>query len=337
MIALTSRHARSWGLGLALGSWCVLGSVAQAELLPGDVVIIGFQSDSPDAFAWVPLVDLKPQESLYFTDAGWFGGAFRGDDTVSDGGLLFTVPAGGLPAGTVQLVEVAGEKPPDGYKPVAGILGPALLPGTFGDQLAVFTGASSKPRFLFAVSTQSSGWSTRTESNPSVETELYPGLLDGKSAVAVGRGSEPGDEFDNAVYVGPREGTRAELLASVSNRTNWVGRDDPIDDLTNGALRDGFKILPGGTPFRRGDSNQDRAHDISDAISVFEFLFLGGDAPECLDAADSNDDGAVDISDGISLLGYLFLGGTPPAPPFEQCAEDPTDDAIGCGAFEACP
>jgi hypothetical protein len=216
-------------------------------------------------------------------------------------------------------------------------VGPALLPGTFGDQLAVLTGFPTRPRFLFAVSTQSSRWSVRAEPNWSVETELYPGLSDGRSAVAVGRGPEPGDELDNAVYVGPSEGTRLELIAALANRRNWVGQDEPVKDLTNGTLQDGFRILSGDTEFRRGDSNQDRVADISDAIFVFEFLFLGGETPRCLDAADSNDDSAVDLSDGISLLTFLFLGGEPPAPPFEQCGDDPTSDLIGCDAFGACP
>jgi hypothetical protein len=44
-----------------------------------------------------------------------------------------------------------------------------------------------------------------------------------------------------------------------------------------------------------------------------------------------NDDGAVDISDAVGLLGFLFLGATPPAAPFPTPGVDPTPaDPLGC-------
>ena len=49
----------------------VVGDPAAAQLLPGDIVVIGVQSDGTDRFAWVPLVDLVPGQEVYFTDAGW--------------------------------------------------------------------------------------------------------------------------------------------------------------------------------------------------------------------------------------------------------------------------
>jgi hypothetical protein len=89
--------------------------------------------------------------------------------------------------------------------------------------------------------------------------------------------------------------------------------------------------------FRRGDVNADGKPDISDAIFGLNFLFLGGPAPPCDDAADVNDDGKVDISDSMWLIGYLFLGdGAPPAP-FTVCGIDPTTDELGCSSFAPCP
>jgi len=62
----------------------------------------------------------------------------------------------------------------------------------------------------------------------------------------------------------------------------------------------------------RGDSNQDRVVDISDAIHTLGWLFTGGPEPPCLDEADSNKDRAVDLSDGVFTLSYLFVGGPQP-------------------------
>ena len=58
-----------------------------------------------------------------------------------------------------------------------------------------------------------------------------------------------------------------------------------------------------------GDYNQDAGIDLSDAISVFGFLFLGRADPSCPSGLDFNGDSALDLSDGIGLLNWLFQGG----------------------------
>ncbi len=82
--------------------------------------------------------------------------------------------------------------------------------------------------------------------------------------------------------------------------------------------------------FKRGDSNNDGAVDISDAIHVLRYLFLGDDELHCQDASDSNDDELIDISDALHLLGVLHLG-KPAIPPGLNCG---TDDDV---QFEDCP
>jgi hypothetical protein len=65
---------------------------------------------------------------------------------------------------------------------------------------------------------------------------------------------------------------------------------------------------------RPGDLTGDGAVDISDAIAILSFLFLGGERTPCSAAlADFNGDGSVDISDSVASLGWLFLGGAPHA------------------------
>src|SRR5688572_10672024 len=83
--------------------------------------------------------------------------------------------------------------------------------------------------------------------------------------------------------------------------------------------------------FLRGNSNGDDRIDIADPIHTLTYLFLGGDSPDCIDAADSNDSGGVDISDPVYTLGYLFLGGPePPAPGPDIAGSDPTGDPLDC-------
>lgn len=87
-------------------------------------------------------------------------------------------------------------------------------------------------------------------------------------------------------------------------------------------------------PFLRGDLNDDAVVDLTDAIYLLGWLFLGGKPPSCADAADANDDCRIDISDASSILNFLFLGGgdlTPHPIP----ALDPTPDLAGCPSATA--
>ncbi len=88
--------------------------------------------------------------------------------------------------------------------------------------------------------------------------------------------------------------------------------------------------------FRRGDSNADGATDISDAITILNYLFLGMDRMPCEQAGDANDDGILDGSDAMHVFSYLFLGGKPIEPPVEACGADPTGHSLLCRSFSPC-
>ena len=63
----------------------------------------------------------------------------------------------------------------------------------------------------------------------------------------------------------------------------------------------------------RGDINHDSiGPDISDLVFLVDYMFTGGPAPECMDAADVDAGGGLDIADLVCLVDYMFTGG--PAP-----------------------
>ena len=72
--------------------------------------------------------------------------------------------------------------------------------------------------------------------------------------------------------------------------------------------------------------------DLSDAIFMFDWLFLGGPAPPCLPVANTNGDEVVDLSDPVSLLNHLFLGSPAPVEPYLACGPGTleADEALGC-------
>lgn len=129
-------------------------------------------------------------------------------------------------------------------------------------------------------------------------------------------------------------GMPATLLVGVAA----TGRDsgDPARGFAPLRARlSGLSIAPRTSGFVRGEANQDGAFDLSDAVAILSYLFLGGSL-ECLDAGDVDDDGSVVITDAIALLTFLFLGGPAPAAPYPDAGADPTEDELGCVASSAC-
>ena len=93
--------------------------------------------------------------------------------------------------------------------------------------------------------------------------------------------------------------------------------------------------------FRRGDPNNSGGANLSDAVSVLNFLFASADDPLCAEAADVNDDGVINLTDPVNLLNFLFGGGAtapPAAPGSDTCGPDPADSPadLGCETYTTC-
>jgi hypothetical protein len=66
-----------------------------------------------------------------------------------------------------------------------------------------------------------------------------------------------------------------------------------------------------------GDANEDGTVNVSDAVYIINFVYVGGDPPEpVLACADANSDAAVNVSDAVYIINYVFTGGAPP----EDCS-----------------
>ena len=96
-------------------------------------------------------------------------------------------------------------------------------------------------------------------------------------------------------------------------------------------------VQPPDKQFSRGDVNDDGNLNIADAIYLLAFLFAGGPAPVCPDAADANDDDVLNIADAITILSHLFAGAGPLPPPFPGCGVDPTPSALPECQSVQCP
>jgi hypothetical protein len=109
---------------------------------------------------------------------------------------------------------------------------------------------------------------------------------------------------------------------------------DGVDDLFIGGRGGEAYVVLGGrreeADFVRGDATANGALDLTDAIFILGFLFLGGSDPACLDACDVDDGGSLDLTDPIYLLTFLFLGGREIPAPYPGPGKDPTADGLRC-------
>jgi hypothetical protein len=115
-------------------------------------------------------------------------------------------------------------------------------------------------------------------------------------------------------------------------------RDGAIDCDDGDCSEDAACQAAVGERFVRGDANSDGSINLTDGVIPLLFLFSGGTAPACADAADTNDTGNIEITDAIIIFSWLFTGGAAPAEPSPMspgystadCGTDASDDGIGC-------
>lgn len=113
-------------------------------------------------------------------------------------------------------------------------------------------------------------------------------------------------------------------------------------DSPSGTSGDGSLMFvgEGQSPFVRGDCNADGAVTIADVIyTAYSLHVPGSPLPPCAAACDANDDGVRDISDAIFVWNALFLSGPVPSP-YPGCGFDPTPATaagLACAYYTGCP
>lgn len=184
---------------------------AQTTLTPGDIVVVGFTSSNPDAFALLFTTRVESGTAFSVTERG-----VQSDRTTlrpgGEGTVTFTTTRD-IPAGTIFPFEIGSTPHPVNVTATAS--------GSFQlaageDQLIVYQGDASSPSFVYAFS--STPFLT-TETVSTTTTYLPQGLSNGTTAIDF-TGTP-----DNAAYdddANGTEGTRAVLLSRVGNDQNYT-------------------------------------------------------------------------------------------------------------------
>jgi predicted extracellular nuclease/Ca2+-binding RTX toxin-like protein len=197
---------------------------------PGSIAIVGMNADNPDNFSFVLLDAVTSGTEITFTDSGWNSstGTFRG----GEGALKWTATSD-LAAGTVINSVLNSAQFTSANDAVVGTNGLAF--STDGDQIIAFTGSSTSPTLLYALSIHGNAFSNAVSAQ---STALPTGLILNETAIARGAGAPvqtgngSGGEWDNAVYNGPMSGTKAQILAAIGDAANWTGSNSALTQIT---------------------------------------------------------------------------------------------------------
>jgi endonuclease I len=216
----------------------------------GDIAFVSYDA-AGETFSFVALADLPSGTAITFTDNGWTAaGAFRANENTTT--VTF---ADGLAAGTV----VSNAGCPDAVFSAGSTEGALCGLSNSGDQILAYVGPADAPQFLTAIQGSAGTWDA--DASSSTTSALPAGLVEGRTAVAIGTGA---DETDTAAYVTPTRGTLAELRAALHDASTWA------DGLTLADAPTAFTITSDGqgtTRVRFSESERSVAED-SGALTV---------------------------------------------------------------------
>jgi len=65
-------------------------------------------------------------------------------------------------------------------------------------------------------------------------------------------------------------------------------------------------------PSHCGDANGDEAVNVSDAVYIINYIFMGGNPPEPYETGDTDCSSSVNVSDAVWIINNVFIGGNAP-------------------------
>jgi len=132
--------------------------------------------------------------------------------------------------------------------------------------------------------------------------------------------SRDGDELVYSTYLGGSDSDYGTAIASDVSGCAYVtgttySTDFPTESpfMTQQGEQDIFiSKLSSETSYICGDANNDGDVNVSDAVWVVNYVFVGGDPPDPFEAGDANCDGEVNVSDAVWIVNWVFVGGNDP-------------------------
>ncbi len=217
-------------------SFCLFGLNATAQLEPGSIAFLRFNTDVNDSFSFLSLKEIAAGDTLFLTDEGWDKTAgILGWRNSSEEHLAY-ISTGLSPGDVVHIDEVSS----DSFS-VNGSGGSLLLSRgsgfslSNGDQIIAYDGNNGirpeNPSFIAALHADDQNidpltqWTSNGMVSGVAPSTLPDNLINGVNAVSVfGSFAE---EQDNMIYdCSITSGTASELLIAINDRSNWIVNND---------------------------------------------------------------------------------------------------------------
>ena len=211
----------------------VTATPAATFLQKGDIQIVAYASDNPDAFAFVTWVEIEVGTEIYFTDKGWDCNGFVTGESV----IQYTAPEV-LPPGSVRSYQ-NGETNDSGWNIVSG----SVIISIYGDQLIVYQGSMGDPHLIYAFD-NTGGWESceTVASKKSRHSALPEGLVDGESAVTFAHS----DNFWYRPWYAT-SGTLTTLKQWMVNRNRFLATSTNSRRADEYRVPESFSILESGS------------------------------------------------------------------------------------------
>jgi hypothetical protein len=111
-----------------------------------------------------------------------------------------------------------------------------------------------------------------------------------------------------------------DTIGTLAGIPNWIGEYAFIITVTDSdtpANIDSMRISmvisePPQPPYICGDANSDETVNVSDAVYIINYVFVGGDPPDPPESGDANCDETCNVSDAVWLINFVFTGGNIP-------------------------
>lgn len=206
-------------------------------LQPGDLLFLSVNTDgvypggtNANAFDVLTRVDLGAGTEIYFTDKGWDGNIPGWRTTTGEGVLRYTVPSGGLTAGSIiryddAVIGVSADWAMYSMDP-AGNLGTASGSSVFdlsgsGDTILVFQGSGASPTFLSGIGAAiTNAWIS--SGTPTSNNSWVPSGISQAAYTVVSLGNQDNYQFTCSSSLGIYA---TNLLQQNATPGNWTSND----------------------------------------------------------------------------------------------------------------
>ncbi|MDQ0636544.1 RHS repeat-associated protein [Pedobacter sp. W3I1] len=173
-----------------------------SHLGPGDFSVIAYNDKITEDIVFLALRNISAGTAIKITDKGWNGGSFY----PSEGTLTYIVPTGGVRAG--QAIRYSPSNTSFYQTEKFGL-------STNGDQLIIYQGPESGPRFISALNTRGA-WAGSANT---AQTSVSP-AVPGPDEIPVVRSFTQAQ--GNGYYNGTHTGTLQDILRAIADPVNYV-------------------------------------------------------------------------------------------------------------------